>query len=155
MIGSRISAYQVLSRLGAGGMGPVFLAEVVKPVAGLAMGIIVDDTVHFLVKYNDARRRGAGAREAVLHAFEAVGSALLATSLIVSAGFAVLALSSFRVTAYMGTLTALTVVAALLTDFLLLPALLLWLDRDRAAAPQQRALLSQQARKDLIDLLSR
>lgn len=98
------------------------------------MGIIVDDTVHFLVKYSHARTALArGPREAVAYAFGAVGSALLGTSLIVAAGFGVLALSTFRVTAYMGTLTALTVVAALLADFLLLPALLLSLDRERAA----------------------
>ena len=105
-------------------------------VAGLAMGIIVDDTVHFLVKYSYARRELAKSpAQGVAYAFDAVGSALLGTSLIVAAGFGVLSLSTFRVTAYMGALTALTVIAALVIDFLLLPALLLWIDQrgERAA----------------------
>jgi uncharacterized protein len=97
-------------------------------VAGLAMGIIVDDTVHFLDKYNRVRGR-LTAREAVQHAFESVGAALVANTAIVAVGFAVLGLSTFKVTAYMGLLTALTVLCALAVDLLLLPALLISFDR--------------------------
>jgi uncharacterized protein len=100
----------------------------VSIVAGLAIGIIVDDTVHFLAKYNRVRGRMA-APAAVLHAFEGVGVALVANTAIVAVGFAVLGLSAFKVTAYMGLLTALTVVCALVVDFLLLPALLIVFDR--------------------------
>jgi uncharacterized protein len=100
----------------------------VSIVSGLAMGIIVDDTVHFMAKYN--RVRGwLTAREAVSHAFDSVGAALVANTAIVAAGFAVLGLSTFKVTATMGLLTALTVVCALAVDFLLLPALLIAFDR--------------------------
>ena len=102
----------------------------ISVVAGLSIGIIVDDTVHFLSKYARARRvLGLDAEDAVRYAFATVGQALLSTSLIVAGGFAVLGLSTFRVTMLMGTLTSLTVVCALVADFLLLPALLLILDR--------------------------
>ncbi len=102
----------------------------VSIVAGLSIGIIVDDTVHFLAKYRRARRDESAAR-AVEAAFRQVGSAILGTTLIVSTGFAMLGLSTFRVTSYMGLLTALTVVCAMAVDFLLLPTLLMALDRRR------------------------
>ncbi|MEM6455942.1 MAG: hypothetical protein AAF772_12680, partial [Acidobacteriota bacterium] len=65
----------------------------------------------------------------------AVGGALWTTSLVLVAGFLVLSLSSFEMNAGMGRLTALTIVLALATDFLLLPTLLSKLDRGTTAAP--------------------
>ena len=100
----------------------------VSVVAGLSIGIIVDDTVHFLSKYN--RVRGyLDAKAAVQYAFESVGAAIVGNTIIVGIGFAMLGLSTFRVTAYMGLLTSLTIAAALAVDFLLLPALLIAFDR--------------------------
>lgn len=102
----------------------------ISVVAGLSIGIIVDDTVHFLSKYSRARRElGLDSEEAVRYAFLTVGQALLSTSIIVAGGFSVLMLSTFRVTSFMGALTALTIVCALIADFLLLPAILLILDK--------------------------
>jgi predicted RND superfamily exporter protein len=75
------------------------------------------------------------ARAAVDYAFEHVGPALVATTVIVSVGFTMLGMSTFRVTAYMGGLTALTVICALAVDFLLLPALLVVFDGERASSP--------------------
>lgn len=112
----------------------------VSVVAGLSIGIIVDDTVHFLTKYNLARNeKRLAPPEAVQYAFKTVGAALVGTTVIVSVGFAMLGLSTFRVTSYMGLMTSLTIAIALLIDFLLLPALLLAFDRagadDRSAQP--------------------
>ena len=105
----------------------------VSVVAGLSIGIIVDDTVHFLSKYNLARRReGPSPPDAVRYAFRTVGTAILGTTFIVAIGFAMLGLSTFRVTSYMGLLTSLTVAAALVVDFLLLPTLLLVFDRQES-----------------------
>lgn len=109
----------------------------VSIVAGLSIGIIVDDTVHFLIKYNHARR-SVGPEEAVRYAFRHVGTAIIGTTVIVAAGFAMLGLSTFRVTAYMGLLTSLTVVSALVVDFFLLPALLIAVDRRAPAHQTQR-----------------
>ena len=110
----------------------------VSIVAGLSIGIIVDDTVHFLTKYNLARKT-VGAQEAVLYAFRQVGTAILGTTVIVAAGFAMLGMSTFRVTAYMGLLTSMTVLSALFVDFLLLPALLIAIDRRRPAQAMANA----------------
>ena len=116
----------------------------VSVVAGLSIGIIVDDTVHFLSKYTLARReKGLSAPDAVRYAFRTVGTAILGTTFIVAIGFAMLGLSTFRVTSYMGLLTSLTVASALAVDFLLLPTLLIAFDRrkseERDIDPSERS----------------
>jgi len=68
----------------------------------------------------------------VRFAFSTVGVALWITSITLIAGFAVLSLSGFRVTAEMGMLSAVTIGFALLADFLLLPPLLMYLDERRS-----------------------
>ena len=99
-------------------------------VAGMTLGIIVDDTVHFLSKYLHARRdRGKNSKEAVRYAFGSVGRALWITTIVLVAGFMVLAQSSFKLNADMGLLTGLTILIALIVDFLFLPPLLMMLDR--------------------------
>ncbi|MCW8885811.1 MAG: MMPL family transporter [Motiliproteus sp.] len=109
-------------------VGEVGLA--LSVVTGMTLGIVVDDTVHFLSKYLHARReRGEDPTAAVRYAFNSVGKALWITTLVLAAGFMVLAQSSFKVNADMGLLTAITIVIALIMDFLLLPALLLLIDR--------------------------
>ena len=126
----------------------------VSVVAGLSIGIIVDDTVHFLSKYNLARRReGLSPPDAVRYAFRTVGTAILGTTFIVAIGFAMLGLSTFRVTSYMGLLTSLTVAAALVVDFLLLPTLLLVFDRQEADtrdldSSRRRSWLAGQRQRD-------
>jgi len=107
-------------------------------VAGVTMGIVVDDTVHFLSKYLRARReKGLNSEDAVRYAFSTVGTALWFTSLILVAGFAILALSTFKMNADLGTLTAVTIAFALLADFLFLPPLLMKLDRGRVTAVEE------------------
>jgi predicted RND superfamily exporter protein len=98
-------------------------------VAGMTLGIVVDDTVHFLSKYLHARReRNADSVAAVQYAFGSVGRALWITTFVLVAGFMVLAQSSFKINADMGFLTAVTILIALIVDFLFLPPLLMKLD---------------------------
>ena len=99
-------------------------------VAGLTLGIVVDDTVHFLSKYLRARReQGMNAEDAVRYAFNTVGVALLVTTIVLVAGFLVLAQSTFKLNSDMGLLTSITIAFALLADFLFLPPLLMKLDK--------------------------
>ncbi len=98
---------------------------------GVILGIIVDDTIHFLSKYLRARReQNFSPAEAVVHTFRTVGSALLVTSLTLALGFLVLCYSAFYPTASMSLLTVMGIACALLTDFFLLPVILLWADRE-------------------------
>jgi predicted RND superfamily exporter protein len=109
-------------------------------VAGMTLGIVVDDTVHFLSKYLHARRdRGKGPQEAVGYAFGSVGRALWITTFVLFAGFMVLAQSTFKVNADMGLLTGLTIVIALIVDFLFLPPLLMKLDKSAEPSTETNA----------------
>ncbi|RKZ99898.1 MAG: RND family transporter, partial [Gammaproteobacteria bacterium] len=98
-------------------------------VTGMTLGIVVDDTVHFLSKYLRARReKGLDSQEAVRYAFNTVGVALWVTSLVLVAGFIVLGQSHFALNANMGVMTAITITIALIMDFLFLPPLLMKLE---------------------------
>ena len=95
-------------------------------VFGMTLGIIVDDTVHFISKYLRAvREQNKSAKEAVVYAFNTVGKALLVTTIVLVAGFLVLAQSQFGMNAGMAKITVLIISLALVIDFLLLPALLI------------------------------
>jgi len=95
-------------------------------VSATSLGIIVDDTVHFLIKYLRAiRDKGMARPDAIRYAFETVGVPIVATTIILASGFALLTLSSFKLNDEMGTLTAIAIVVALIVDFLLLPAILI------------------------------
>jgi len=109
-------------------VGEVGLA--LSVVTGMTLGIVVDDTVHFLSKYLRARREeGLSPPDAVRYAFHTVGTALWTTSVVLMAGFLVLTQSGFKLNSGMGLLTAITIGLALLADFLLLPTLLMKLDK--------------------------
>ncbi|MBD1556939.1 MMPL family transporter [Vibrio sp. S9_S30] len=100
-------------------------------VVTLTLGIVVDDAVHFLSKYQRARKEGKDAEQAVQYAFNTVGRALCITTVVLVAGFSILAMSSFRLNADMGQLSALVIFLALVVDFLFLPTLLMRFDKDK------------------------
>ena len=109
-------------------VGEVGLA--LSVVMAMTIGIVVDDTVHFLSKYRRARREhGFTPDDAVRYAFQEVGRALFTTTAILVSGFLVLSLSEFFPTSQMGQLTAVVIALALVADFLLLPPLLMAVDR--------------------------
>ncbi len=109
-------------------VGEVGLA--LSVVAGMTLGIVVDDTVHFLSKYLRARReQHLDSADAVRYAFSTVGMALTVTTLVLIAGFMVLTQSPFKLNSDMGLLTAITIAFALAADFLFLPPLLMKVEK--------------------------
>lgn len=105
----------------------------VAAVFSITLGIIVDDSVHFISKYRRARQQqGASPEQAVRYAFTTVGPALLVTTVVLTIGFSLLCLSDFNLNAYLGALTAITVAVALIFDFLVLPPLLIFCDSGAA-----------------------
>ena len=120
----------------------------VATVASISLGIIVDDTVHLLTKYVRARaEHGGNAADAIRYAFSSVGVALVVNTVILAAGFLVLLTSSFKVNVDMGMLTAIAIVFALVLDFLLLPAVLLLIDRAGASQTTHSGALSAEGVK--------
>ena len=99
-------------------------------VTATSLGIVVDDTVHLLTKYLRGRReKYFNTEDSIRYSLNTVGKAVTINTIILTAGFSILAFSSFKVNEESGILTATAVVAALILDFLLLPALLLVLDK--------------------------
>ena len=95
-------------------------------IVSLTLGIVVDDTVHFLSKYLRARREhNWSPSRAVRYAFNTVGTAMWITSVVLIAGFLVLMFSGFKMNSDMGLMAAITIGLALAMDFLLLPTLLI------------------------------
>ncbi|BDT69334.1 hypothetical protein os1_35240 [Comamonadaceae bacterium OS-1] len=105
-------------------VGQVGLASSV--VAAMTLGILSDDTVHFLGHYRGSLRKQGDRTVAVEHAFHEAGQALWITTLVLVSGFGILALSHFRINAHLGILTVVILILGLLADFVLLPALLLF-----------------------------
>ena len=98
-------------------------------VTAIAFGTVVDDTIHFMSKYLKARREGRSASEGVHYAFRSVGRPLFTTTMILVLGFLVFASSGFVISWMLGLLVALTIGFALICDFLLLPPILMAIDR--------------------------
>ena len=105
-------------------VGQVGLASSV--VAAMTLGILSDDTVHFLGHYRESLLKQGDRTVAVEHAFHEAGQALWITTLVLVSGFGILALSHFRINAHLGILTVIILIIGLLADFVLLPALLLF-----------------------------
>ncbi|NVJ50371.1 MAG: MMPL family transporter [Gammaproteobacteria bacterium] len=109
-------------------------------VVGMTLGIVVDDTVHFLSKYLRARReKNLSPQEAVRYAFQTVGMALTVTTIVLVAGFIIMTFSDFTMNSDMGLMTAITIAVALLVDFLLLPPLLIKLEEKSHAKTANHA----------------
>ncbi len=101
-------------------------------IAASTLGLVVDDTVHFLSKYHRARKEHRlSTHDGIRFAFEHVGRAMITTTFVLAAGFYVLTFSNFLMNWQMGVLTIMTILTALILDLLLLPAILMWLDREK------------------------
>lgn len=116
--------FPVLLFFGLLGLGLAPLSLPTSLIGAVALGVAVDDTVHYLVRYRRERRRGAAPEEAARRTSLAVGRAIVVTSGMLAAGFAVIALSSFETLHEFGLLFATTVGLCVAADLLLLPALL-------------------------------
>lgn len=102
----------------------------ISVVSGMTLGIVVDDTVHFISKYRHARiDKAMNSQDAVRYAFSTVGMAIWITSVVLVAGFMILSLSHFSMNSEMGLLTAITISVALFMDLLLLPPLLMSMEK--------------------------
>jgi hypothetical protein len=114
----------VLLFFGMLGAGVAPLSLPTSLIGCVALGITVDDTVHYLVRYRDERARGLSPVEANRICARNVGRANLITSMTLISGFGVVALSSFATLREFGLLSAATMAMCLAGDLFLLPAIL-------------------------------
>ncbi len=129
--------------LGGMGLAGVALDTATITVSGIAFGLIVDDTIHFVHGTWLARQGGRSPADAIADTLFTVGRPVLVTSVAVAAGFGLFALSPFRPTHHFGLLIAAASLAAMICDLVVLPALLQLRRRaaraDRASEPVRRA----------------
>lgn len=104
-------------------------------IFSVAFGIAVDDTIHYLARYRLARKSGDGVKEAVSNSFQDTGVSMIYTSIILFFGFVIFAFSSYGGTQALGQLTSITLLIALFTNLLLLPSLLVTLNKDDDKEP--------------------
>lgn len=100
----------------------------------IAFGIIVDDTIHFMTKYLKGRKDGLTGSEAVRYSFRTTGRALFTTSAVLAAGFLAFVFSGYQGIWVLGMMVSIMVILGILVDFLILPPLLLALERRRLSS---------------------
>lgn len=98
-------------------------------VCSVCLGIAVDDTIHFMINYYRAKKMGNGVEQSLNMVLGHTGKALLITSFMLVIGFGFFMLSQFIPNIKFGFLCSLTLLVALVTDFFLLPAVLIKLDK--------------------------
>lgn len=90
----------------------------------ISLGLAVDDTIHFLARFQEERGHGKSVADAIVASYDGAGRAIMLTSLMLLVGLVVLMFSDFVPTRLFGTLTSITIFGALLGDLVLLPPLL-------------------------------
>ena len=128
LIGIGANLLPVLTYFGFMTLAGITLNTGTAVIASIALGIAVDDTMHFLTRYQERRQR-EGAADAARATVRTAGRAMLFTTVATACGFLVLTLSSFTPLVALGWLTAATMVSALLADTIVLPAMLSLFDR--------------------------
>jgi predicted RND superfamily exporter protein len=108
-------------------------------VAILSFGLAVDDTIHFVHRYQTERGRGLDKRQALETTFDYTGQAIIRTTVVLGLGLAPFALSGYLSIWMLGTHVVFVLVAAVLADLLLLPASILLFDRDSPPARGEAA----------------
>ena len=131
MSANLLPIFMIMGIMGAAG---VDLDMSTVMIGSIAIGIVVDDTVHFLYNFNKYYRRSGDVAEAVSETMLGTGRALLMTSIILSSGFFILLVSSLSLLRVFGVLTGITIILALLADFLLIPALIRLAVKDHKTA---------------------
>ncbi|MEK9713795.1 MAG: MMPL family transporter [Thalassolituus sp.] len=96
-------------------------------VVSVAMGLVVDDTVHITAAFRQRRLQGASVPVALEGALSSAGRALFLTTIVLVAGFQVLVFSNFESVFTFGWLTSAVMLLGLVADLLVAPAILVWL----------------------------
>lgn len=96
-------------------------------IAAIALGIAVDDTIHFIHRFEVEYKFDHNYMNAIKRAHEGIGHAMYYTTIIIVIGFSILMLSNLVPTIYFGLLTGVVMISVLAADLLLLPKMILML----------------------------
>ena len=124
VLGVIANAVPVLAVLGLMGWMDISLNVATVMVASVALGIVDDDTIHFINRYRRETSRGAASAEAIELATIHEGRASLTTAIVNSLGFGLMVFSEYRPTAWFGGLLALTMAVAFIAEVFIVPAVI-------------------------------
>jgi uncharacterized protein len=116
--------FPIIVNLGLMGWLGIPLSLATSLIAGIAIGLAVDDTIHYLVRYNWEFKKDLDKDRALRDTIYHIGKPIVFTSITVALGFSVLMFSQFQPTAIFGFLMVVTMAAALVGDLILLPSLM-------------------------------
>jgi hypothetical protein len=125
------NVFPITLAMGLMGWAGIPLNSATAMVASIAIGLAVDDTIHFINHLQQERRHQPRMRLALPHTMRGVARPMVYTSIILGIGFGTLLFSHFVPSVYFAILAVATVVTALIGDLTLLPALLTFLDDKR------------------------
>ncbi|MCG6946735.1 MAG: MMPL family transporter [Deltaproteobacteria bacterium] len=117
--------FPIVVNFGIMGWLGIELSMVTSLIASIAIGLAVDDTIHYLVRYNREFKKSLDDKLALTETITHVGKPIVFTTLTIGIGFAILTLSSFKPTAIFGVMMVITMFSALVGDLILLPSLML------------------------------
>ncbi|WP_022668833.1 efflux RND transporter permease subunit [Desulfospira joergensenii] len=121
--------FPIILNFGIMGVAGVPLNAATSLIAAIALGIAVDDTIHFLTAFKKNVKKNIPISKAINMVILEKGRALFSSSLILVIGFIIMVLSFFVPTIYFGLLSSIIMVSALIGDVFILPALLLALEQ--------------------------
>ena len=117
--------FPIIINFGIMGWFGIELSMFTSLIASIAIGLAVDDTIHYLVRYNKEFRKELDDKKALRETLKHIGRPVIFTTLTISIGFSILAFSSFQPTAVFGIMMVITMLSALVGDLILLPSLML------------------------------
>jgi len=116
--------FPIIINFGIMGWLGIELSMVTSLIASIAIGLAVDDTIHYLARYNQEFRKDLDDERAVRDTLHHVGRPITFTTITICVGFSVLIFSSFKPTAIFGVMMVITSLSALVADLILLPSLI-------------------------------
>ncbi len=116
--------FPIIINFGIMGWLGIELSMATSLIASIAIGLAVDDTIHYLFRYNHEFKKDLDDRRAFRDTLKQVGRPIIFTTLTICVGFSVLLFSSFKPTAVFGIMMTITVLSALAGDLILLPSLM-------------------------------
>ena len=119
------NCFPIIVSFGVMGWFGIPLSMATSLIASIAIGLAVDDTIHYLVSYNREFKGDLNKEKALSNTVRHMGRPIIFTTLTIGLGFSVLMFSHFKPTAIFGLLMIITMFSALVADLILLPSLML------------------------------
>ena len=118
------NVFPIIVNFGVMGWFGIELSMVTSLIASIAIGLAVDDTIHYLFRYNREFKTDLDEKRAIRETLTGVGRPITFTTLTICVGFSILMFSSFKPTAIFGVMMVITSLSALAGDLILLPSLI-------------------------------